>query len=407
MCPEVQRSLLGRAPRRGGQDILAVMGHVVLNALLLSQAASYRGAGISAYERHLITAMAAVGREMTLTAVIAEPNWQAPAPVRTYRAPGWTRRPLLRILWEQAWLPTVVRRFKAHLLHGLAFVTPVWNASIPHVVTVHDLSFVRFPETLPAWKARYLRWFTRRSLKQAARIIAVSHSTRRDILQWLNLRPERVVAVHNGVESRFRPLPAEKVATWRARRGLPERFVLYLGTLQPRKNLETLVRAFARWRQRGGPYTRDVVLVLAGARGWFYEHLFRLVKDLGLDRYVLFPGYVPAEDLPWWYNAATVFAYPSLFEGFGLPVLEAMACGTPVLVANTSSLPEIVGDAGCLLPPQDVDAWANALHDVMTLPEKRREMAEQGLARAGMFSWERTAQQTLAVYQDVLESVHE
>ena len=213
--------------------------------------------------------------------------------------------------------------------------------------------------------------------------------------------------VYNGVEPRFRPLPADQVAAWRARQGLPERFILYLGTLQPRKNVETLVRAFARWQERVPSQARDVVLVLAGAKGWFYERLFRLVEDLRVAGRVVFPGYVPNEDLPWWYNAATVFAYPSLFEGFGLPVLEAMACGTPVLAANTSSLPEIVGDAGILLPPKDVEAWATALCEVVVEAEKRHLLAKRGQERARLFSWERTARETLAVYQEVLESIHE
>lgn len=374
--------------------------------MLLSLASTYRGAGISAYERHLLTSMAVIQPDMTLTAIVAERNWQAPPPVRTHRAPAWTRRPLLRILWEQVGMPVVLHRLRASLYHGLAFVIPLPEMTIPHIVTVHDLSFVRFPETLPAWKARYLRWFTRHSLKRAARVIAVSESTRRDVLTWLPLPPERVVTIHNGVEPRFRPLPKEEVAAWRTRKGLPQRFVLYLGTLQPRKNVETLIRAFARWQSQAAPQHRDTLLVVAGAKGWFYEHLFRLVDRLGIHDRVLFPGYVPDEDLPLWYNAATVLAYPSLFEGFGLPVLEAMACGTPVLAAATSSLPEIVGNAGVLLPPRDVDAWASALADVLTDEEYRRALSAAGIRRAQAFSWQRTAQQTLAVYQDVLDSIH-
>ncbi len=381
--------------------------HVVLNALLMNLSPTYRGAGISAYEQHLLSSLASVEKDMTFTAVVAEPVWQAPQPMRVYRAPRWVQRPMLRILWEQVRLPLVARQIKAHLLHALAFVAPVQGLSIPHIVTVHDLSFVRFPRTLPAWKARYLRWFTRVSLTRAARIIAVSESTRRDVLAWLSLPPHRVVAVPNGVESRFRPLPSGEVEQWRARKGLPERFVLYLGTLQPRKNLETLVRAFAQWRREAPSSMHDVALILAGAKGWFYSRLFRLVDELKVRDHVLFPGYIPSEELPLWYNAATLFAYPSLFEGFGLPVLEAMACGTAVLAADSSSLPEIVGDAGLLLPPTDVEAWAKALGGLLADEERRAALGQAGVARARNFSWERTARETIAIYQDVLSTIHE
>lgn len=382
------------------------MHHVVINALLLSLASTYRGAGISAYQQHLLTSMAALQTNMTFTAVVTEQEWQAPSPVHTYRAPAWTGHPLLRILWEQVSLPSVLHRLQASLYHGLAFVAPLRGPDIPRVITVHDLSFVHFPETLPAWKARYLRLFTRLSLQRATRVITVSENTRRDVLRWVSLPEDRVVTVYNGVEERFRPLPAQDVARWRERRGLPKTFVLYLGTLQPRKNLETLIRAFAHWRQDAPPFHREVVLVLAGARGWFYDTLFRLVEDLGLRKHIFFPGYVPSDELPYWYNAATVFAYPSLFEGFGLPVLEAMACGTPVLAAATSSLPEIVGDAGILLPPDDVEAWTEALGRMLADPDLRATLAQAGRARASQFSWQRAARETLAVYRDALEASH-
>ncbi len=381
--------------------------HIVLNALLMNPAPTYRGAGISAYEQNLLTALATVGKDMAFTAVVAAPEWQAPGSLQVYRAPKRAQQPVFRILWEQVRLPLVIRRLGTHLFHALAFVVPLWGLVIPQVITVHDLSFVRFPETLPPWKARYLRWFTRLSLKRAARIIAVSESTRRDVLAWLSLPPERVVTVHNGVEARFRPLSPTMVEEWRLRKGLPRRFVLYLGTLQPRKNVETLVRAFAEWRRQALPSMRDVVLVLAGAKGWFYSRLFRLVDELDMREHVMFPGYLPAEELPLWYNAAMLFAYPSLFEGFGLPVLEAMACGTAVVAANTSSLPEIVGNAGVLLPPTDVGAWARILEDLLSNEERRVMLGQAGRERAQQFTWERTARETVAVYQEALSAFNE
>ena len=380
------------------------MTHVVLNALLLNTAATYRGAGISGYEQHLIRALGTLNKEMTLTAIVGDRRWSAPAGVNMYR-PSWnTERPPARIVWEQVAQPLALRRLHADVYHGLAFVGPLWGPNIPQVITVHDLSFVRYPETLPVWKARYLRWFTRWSVQRAHKVIAVSESTRQDLLRWLALPATKVVTVPNGVSDRFHPLADADVQAWRERRGLPDAFFLFVGTLQPRKNLETLVRAYARWRSRTtGPAWP---LLIGGARGWYYERLFALVQELGLGNEVQFLGYVPGEDLPYLYNAATVFVYPSLFEGFGLPVLEAMACGTPVIVADTSSLPEVVGDAGVRVPPLDVEAWADALAEMYEDAQRRREFGERARRRASAFSWERTAALTLNVYRDVWETAH-
>ncbi len=381
--------------------------HVVINALLLDLSPTYRGAGISHYQQRLLEALSAVSDgDVRITAFVHDRRWQAPANLGLYR-PGWsTAHPVGRILWEQTVQPWAVRRLRAEVYHSLAFVTPVWGTDIPQVVTVHDLSFVRFPDTLPPWKARYLRWFTRLSLRRASRVIAVSESTRQDILRWLALPPDRVVTVPNGVDPHFRPLPRADVEAWRRRQGLPERFVLYVGTLQPRKNLETLLRAYARWREQAPASWRGVPLVLAGATGWYADTLFRLVDALDLRPWVRFPGYIPAADLVYWYNAATVFVYPSRFEGFGLPVLEAMACGTPVIAAKATSLPEIVGTAGILVPPDDVEGWRQALDKALRDEDMRRILAQAAQERARRFSWERTARETLAVYRGARDAVH-
>jgi len=379
--------------------------HVVLNALLLNLSATYRSAGISQYEQHVLEALGHIqaNSPFRLTAITGEHQWHPPAGIRVY-TPQWpVHHPLARILWEQGRLGRVLKRMNAQLYHGLAFVAPL-HTPVPTVVTVHDLSFVHHADTFPAWKALYLKWFTRASIRRARRVIAVSESTRQDVIQWLSLPPHRVVTVYNGVSSRFRPLPKPQVEAWRREKGLPAQFILYLGTLQPRKNIATLVRAYAQWRQ-AHPHA-SIPLILAGAKGWYYQDLFRLVETLGVREDVLFPGFVPSSELPYWYNAATLFAYPSLFEGFGLPVLEAMACGTPVIAANTTSLPELVGSAGLLIPPTDTHQWQRALERVLGDPSLRDHLVQQGLERARAFTWERTARETLAVYHRVLEEHH-
>ncbi|NOZ27369.1 MAG: glycosyltransferase family 4 protein [Chloroflexi bacterium] len=237
---------------------------------------------------------------------------------------------------------------------------------------------------------------TRRSVLRARRIIADSFSTRDDLVQTWNIPSERISVVHVGVEKVYRPAPPEAVEAFRRRRGLPERFVLYLGTLEPRKNVIAAVEAFARWIQATGD--RTTWLILGGAKGWYYEQIFSRVQELGITDRVRFPGYIPSAELPDWYRAAEVFLYPSLYEGFGLPPLEAMACGTPVITSNTSSLPEVVGDAALKVDPHDVEAIAEALARLLEDADLRRQLREAGLERARLFSWERTARETIAAY---------
>ncbi len=190
------------------------------------------------------------------------------------------------------------------------------------------------------------------------------------------------------------------MAAFRAARGLPDRFILFLGTLEPRKNLRRLLEAYARLRTRHGATLPP--LVIAGGKGWFYEEIYAAAAQLGLLDAVIFPGYIPAEDLPWWYRAAELFVYPSIYEGFGLPVLEAMACGTPVVTSTASKLPEVGGDAPRLVPPEDTDALADARDGVLSAPVLREQMCEAGLRQAARFSWSATARSTAEVYRAAL-----
>jgi len=222
-----------------------------------------------------------------------------------------------------------------------------------------------------------------------------------DVERHLRLPPERVRVVPLAAAPSFRPLEdATKMAAVRAKYDLPERFILNVGALEPGKNQATLVRAFRRLR-RGGV---EQALVIAGPPAWRYERLLRLVDRLGLTDEVRFLGYVPAEDLVALYNLADLFAFPSLYEGFGLPPLEAMACGTPMVCSNAASLPEVVGDAAITVDPYDVEGLAQAMHRVLTDASLREELRAKGLAQAKQFTWERTARETVAVYRQVLEA---
>ena len=373
--------------------------HVSLNAHLLSAQTGYRSAGISGYIYHLLRALPAADPDFSYT-VFAGPQSQSPAHDRlAVRRAAWnTESPLRRILWEQIAQPLALRQLRPDLAHGRAFVLPLLSRA-PSVVTIYDLSFVHYPNRLPAARRWYLRLFAPWSCQRARRIIAISHSTARDLAQTFGLPPQRIDVAAPGVGAPFVPLAHEDVERFRARKGLPDRFLLFLGTLEPRKNLPVLLRAYA---QLAAEDRAAVHLVLAGGVGWMADDIFAAIEAHDLTDTVHLPGYVPADELPLWYNAAEALAYPSVFEGFGLPVVEALACGKPAFVSDASSLPEAVGDGGLCLPADDVEAWAAALARAIHDPGWRAEAGVRGRAHAAHFTWAKTAAQTVASYRRAL-----
>lgn len=266
---------------------------------------------------------------------------------------------------------------------------------VPSVLTVHDLIFRR----LPGHHRRLNRWYLNLTLplycRRAAHIIAVSEQTRRDVVSAYGIPPEKVTVIYEAADSRFRVQPPETVARARDRHHLPERYLLFVGTIEPRKNLVRLLAAFERLHAEG----LTDALVIVGRRGWLTGDFDAALERSAAKAAVLFPGFVPDEDLPAIYAGAQALAMPSLYEGFGLPVLEAMACGTPVACSNHSSLPEIAGDAALLFDPTEVDDISNVLSRILRDANMRAHLRDAGLRQAGRFSWERTAQETLAVYR--------
>ncbi|MGC8878430.1 MAG: glycosyltransferase family 4 protein [Anaerolineae bacterium] len=369
-----------------------------LNAQLLTLKPNYRGAGINAYIFHLLRAIGELELPHHFTVFLGERGFREKNLDLHYT--HWpTHHPGVRIVWEQLVLPELLRRAGVEVLHAMAFVIPLM-AGCPSVVTIYDLSFLRYPHAFRPFNRWYLSCFTPLSARRARRVIAISESTRQDVIRYLHVAPERVDVIHCGVAPSFQPLPASEVERFRRERQLSDPFILFVGTLEPRKNVGLLVRAYARWRARDAQAPK---LVIAGAKGWYFETIFHTVASLGLDDSVLFPGYISAEDLPLWYNAAGLFVYPSLFEGFGLPVLEAMACGTPVICSNTSSLPEVAGDAAVLVAPDDEIGLAEAMCAVWESSALRYTMIERGLARARELTWTRVAAQTVQAYQRAVE----
>jgi glycosyltransferase involved in cell wall biosynthesis len=372
--------------------------HIAINAHLLAHTRSFRRAGVSHYIEQVLVHLGACDRQNRYTiyttrgldaAAIGLPaNFQ----VRPSRLP--TINPRVRIPWEQFLAPLLVRRIGADVFHGTLNVVPL-ACPIPSVVTIHDLAFIRFPQTFRAYNRTYLDFATRLTARRAARILTVSEHTRREVIGLLGVPPERVVVTPNAARAHFRPPPIGAIDQLRARHGLPERFLLYVGTLEPRKNLTTLLEAFAEVARR-----TDATLLIGGGKGWLYTPIFERLAALGLRDRVRFVGYIDEEELPLWYAAATVFVFPSIYEGFGMPPLEAMACGTPVVTSNTSSLPEVVGDAGIMVDPHDAAALAAALTQLLNDADLRADLRTRGLQRAARFTWSTTAERTLRAYED-------
>ena len=293
-------------------------------------------------------------------------------------------------------LPRMIKESGADLTHYLYFVTPLYS-QVPSVVTIHDTIYSHFPNQLPPHRRLLYGFFMKRSMKSARRIICVSEASARDLKRFFpNESESKVRVVHNGVEDRFRPSDVPDKSEARSTLGLPDPYILYVGNHRGHKNLKRLIEAFSQ-------IADDVphFLVLPEARGKGSEITMSAIEQYGVsDRIVFHP--MPDEDLPLIYGLADAFVFPSLSEGFGLPPLEAMACGTPVITSNISSLPEVVGEAGILVDPYNVEEIAQAIRKVLTDNELRLSMSEKGMERAKLFTWENTARKTLVVYEEAI-----
>ena len=285
----------------------------------------------------------------------------------------------------------------AELFHATEHLLPPLRG-VPTVLTVHDMIFKLFPEHQKPLNYRYLNLTMPLYCRRAGAIVTVSEASKRDIVTHYGLKPERIAVIYEAASPEFAPVSANVIEEARRRYGLPERFLLHVGTIEPRKNLTRLIEALQLLRGTG----LRIPLVVTSARGWLYDEFFRRLEELDVRDAVHFTGYVPAPDLPLLYNAATLAGTPSMYEGFGLPVLEAMACGTPVVCSDTSSLPEVGGEAAVYFDPYDVEAMAGAIQAVWTDAELRVALRERGLVQAARFSWERAARETLAVYQRLM-----
>jgi glycosyltransferase involved in cell wall biosynthesis len=353
--------------------------------------------GNEVYVRSLLNAFAAQSRDCDFVAYVSAPEAPSciPASIRTRRI---SPNPFLRLGLQ---LALRVRQDRPDLLH-VQYTAPV-GCNVPVVVSVHDVSFLEHPEYFKRDRALQLQWTVRRTVQRAARVLTGSEFSRSSILKvYGDLAEDKVVVVPNAAASQFRPISRETAAaTVRERFGIGTPFLLSVGDLQPRKNQIGLIRAFARL-VRAYPQLKHN-LVLAGKGTWFADRVCEAARESGVADRIQFIGFVSDPDLLQLYNACDLFVFPSFYEGFGLPALEAMACGRAVVCSNTSALPEVVDGAAILFDPYDTDQIVRALADLLLDSELRARMERLGLQRAAHFSWQKTAERTLEVFYDVAE----
>ncbi|HVU11289.1 MAG TPA: glycosyltransferase family 1 protein [Phototrophicaceae bacterium] len=356
-----------------------------------------QGGGIGRYVRELVAALARqpAEHEYRLFVSGAKTLPTAPGTNFVWKSTRLTPKTLAR-LWQRAQIPLPAEFFTGavDLYHATDFVLPPTRAR--SLLTVHDLSFVRVPEAAsPALKA-YLDAVVPRSVRRADHVLADSQATKDDLIALYNTPAEKITVLLSGVDARFHRVDDPNV---RAKYKIPARpYIFSVGTVQPRKNYSRLIQALAVLRSRG----HDLDLVIAGGRGWLEDPIYASIRDAQMNDYVHFIGFADDADLPALYSAAQVTAIPSLYEGFGIPVLESMACGTPVVTSNVSSLPEVAGDAALTITPTDLDALIDALERLITDETLRSVLITKGLTRAREFTWDRSALQLRQIYDQML-----
>jgi len=354
--------------------------------------------GMGVYIRNLLAALEPLlgDRLVKVASRFARP------PRRAKRTPGEKFNTVMRDLWwHQAGAVVAARRRGAALLHMPAGLGPVVG-SFPMVTTVHDVMPIRFAAQFRPWYRSYAAVVMPRLARRARAVITVSLAAKEEIVEWFGVPPERIVVIPHGVDPAFTPIHAEDpdaVAVSR-RYHLPKAFVFAVGSVEPRKNLIRLLEAVRLLRDR--PATRDVTLVHAGPEGWRPEETAAAVSRLGLKEAVQFLGYVPVGDLRALFGLARCFVYPSLWEGFGLPVIEAMSCGCPVVASGVSSIPEVAGDAALFVDPHSVENIAAGIAAAWDGGSLREDLIRRGFERARNFTWERAARATLSVYEAAL-----
>lgn len=366
-----------------------------------------QGGGIGRYVRELVTALAFQDQETIYRLFVSGARVdELPVPPAnnfiwksTQISPTWLAR-----IWHRARLGIPVEVFtgRVDLYHATDFVLPPTLSGTRTLLTVHDLSFVRVPDSASPRLKSYLDVVVPRSVINADHVLADSYATKKDLVELYGVPDEKVTVLLSGVDSRFYQVKDSSVLmTTRTLYNLDESspYILSVGTVQPRKNYGLLIKALAQLRSKG----YDLSLVIAGGKGWLEDPIYQTLHDEQMENYVHFIGFADEEHLPALYSGACCLAFPSLYEGFGLPVLEAMACGTPVITSNVSSLPEVAGDAALLVNPYNLDELVHALQRLIDDNDLRQQLIERGLERVKQFTWVKAARQLRQIYADLLD----
>lgn len=355
-------------------------------------------AGAGTYIIQLVRALAGINTDHELFVFVHRSrlvHFQDHQASRMHFVPVQDKSPALRLIWEQLALPGLANRYNLDLLHSLHYTRPTILSCLS-IVTFHDMTFFMYPQLHTRSKRLLFPLFIRSSARRAKAIITVSETTRRDAIRILNIPEHKILAIPHGVSAEFFHITDHTVLEAGCKKyNLPEDFILFLGTIEPRKNLPSLLRAYHRLLESGCNYQ----LVLAGHEGWMMGELQDTIQKLKLGKFVHFTGYIPKDDLPVIYNSARIFVYPSLYEGFGLPPVEAMACGTPVVASDIPVNKDHVGDAGLLFPPDDEFQLFNHLDRLVKDRDLREDLSRKGIERSRAFRWQATAQSTLDLYQ--------
>jgi glycosyltransferase involved in cell wall biosynthesis len=356
----------------------------------------YSRGGIRSYVVHLLDALAALDGELDYLVLHSRKGHDiSPADSSFRSVPCWTPS---HHRFERWALGIEIARLGIDLLHSPDFIPPA-SGYRRSVITIHDLNFLYYPRFLTPESRRYYNEQIEWAVQRADHILADSSATKMDVASLLGVAPDRITVVHLATDPSFCPLPETESREAAERYDLEPGFLLFVGTLEPRKNVPGLLQAY---RILIDQKVTAKPLVLVGGKGWLFDEIFERVEALDLGAQVRFLHRVPDADMSRLYNAASVLTTPSFYEGFGLPALEAMSCGTPVVVSDRASLPEVVGEAGLLVDPDEPEDIAGALSRVLTNESLRTKMRKMGLSRAGRFSWKRVAQETVAVYRQVL-----
>lgn len=364
-----------------------------------------QGGGIGRYVRELVSALARQDTETAYRLFVAgAPHSELPPPpARNFLwkpiplTPTWLAR-----IWHRAFLPIPVETFigRVDLYHATDFVLPPTLPRTRTLLTVHDLSFVRVPEAASAGLRAYLDRVVPLSVRKADHVLADSQTTKDDLIALYGIASDKISVLLSAADMRFRPIENGSLSlTIRSKYALGSApYILSVGTVQPRKNYSRLIQALAALRNDN----LDIHLVIAGGKGWLEDPFYETVRVTHMENFVHFIGFADEEDLPALYSGALCLAFPSLYEGFGLPILEAMGCATPVVTSNVSSLPEVAGDAALIVDPYDVEALTDALKHIIEDQTLRQNLIQKGLLRSKEFSWDKSAQHLVQIYTDLL-----